>query len=88
MEKAVRFIQCAFLQQFGKELKLDHIYLDTYTTFSQVVKDEFLSKVQHTKTRILAHCNAGKIFLDQFGYICKLKVWHNALGLAKILLFQ
>ncbi len=88
MEKAVRFIQCTFLQQFGKELNPDHIYLDTCVTFSQVVKDKFLSKVQHTKTQLLAHCNAGKICLDQFGYISKLKVWHNALGLAKILLFQ
>ncbi len=88
VDKTVQFIQCTFLQQFGKELNLDHIYLDTGATFSQVVKEEFLSKVQHTKTGFLAHCNAGNIFLDQFGYISKLKVWHNALGLAYILLFQ
>lgn len=74
VEKAVGFILCTFLQRFGKELNPDHIYLDTCTTFSQVMKDEFLTNVQHTKSGLMVHCNADTIFIDQFGYLGKMKV--------------
>ncbi len=85
---AVGLIQCAFLQHFGKELNPNHIYLDMCATFSQVVWDKFLKDTQHTKTGLLAHCNAGTTFMDRFGYLGKLKVWHNAMGLANILSFH
>ncbi len=87
-EQALGFIQCAFLQRFGKKLNPNHIYLDTCATFCQVVKDEFLTNVQPADTGLMAHCNAGTIFMDKSRYLGKMKVWHNALGLANILSFH
>ncbi len=42
VEEAIGLIQCAFIQCYGSELNPNHIYLDTCTTFSQVIKKEFL----------------------------------------------
>lgn len=88
VEQAVGFIQCAFVQRFGRELNPNHIYLATCATFSQVIKEEFLQDIQPAETGLIAHCNAGKTYMDRFGFLGRLKVWHNALGLANIVFFH
>ncbi|KAL7464346.1 hypothetical protein ACHAXS_004675, partial [Conticribra weissflogii] len=69
-------------------LNPDHIYLDTCATFSQVIKEEYLEDIKQADTGLIAHCNAGTIHIDKFGYLGKLKVWYNAMGLANILSFN
>ncbi|KAL7466217.1 hypothetical protein ACHAXS_006508 [Conticribra weissflogii] len=78
----------SYLAYFEQELNPNHIYLDTCATFSQVIEDKYVANLQQAKTGLVAHCNAGKVSMDQFGYFGKLKVWYNALVLANILSFS
>ncbi len=87
-EEAVGLIQCAFIQQYRSKVNPNHIYLDTCAMFSQVLKEELIQNMKYTNQGLIAYCNTGTTFIKKYGYLGKLKVWFNAMGLTNIILFQ
>lgn len=64
-QPGVGFVQVAFLQRYGYRLDPEHIYLDTCSTFSQVVRKEYLESLERVNKGLTAHCNAGTTYTNQ-----------------------
>ncbi len=83
----VGFVQDAFVQRYGYRLDPTHLYLDTCSTFSQVVRREFLKDVHRVDKGLTAYCNAGKTYTDVKGKLGSMDVWLNTLAIANIISF-
>eukprot|EP00569_Conticribra_weissflogii_P008200 CAMPEP_0171363762 /NCGR_PEP_ID=MMETSP0879-20121228/3564_1 /TAXON_ID=67004 /ORGANISM="Thalassiosira weissflogii, Strain CCMP1336" /LENGTH=562 /DNA_ID=CAMNT_0011870969 /DNA_START=26 /DNA_END=1714 /DNA_ORIENTATION=- len=83
----VGFVQAAYAQRYGYRLDPEHIYLDTCSTFSQVVRKEYLKNVHRVEKGLTAYCNAGKTYTDLKGKLGSMNVWLNTMAIANIISF-
>lgn len=87
-QASVGFVQITFFQQYGHKLNLECIYLDTCTTFSQVVLKEYLQGIHHFSKEPIACCNTGSTYTDLEQNFRDIGVCLNTMVIANILHFN
>ncbi|KAL7470808.1 hypothetical protein ACHAXS_011072 [Conticribra weissflogii] len=77
------------LHQTGRGgLNKNHVYLDTCSTFHQLVNKDLVSNMHESQTGLVGHCNAGTTTTTTKGKFGSLDVWVNDKGIANILSFD
>lgn len=92
-EFRVRFLQMGshdytFHQSGESGLNKNHVYLDTCSTFHQIVNADLVKSIKETKNSLTGRCNAGTTHTNKKGKFGSLEVWVNEQGIANILSFD
>ena len=61
------------------------VYLDSCSTYNQVINDNLVTNIRETGKVLKGHCNAGTTSTSKQGDLGSLKMWINGTGIANII---